>query len=127
MVFFKNYITREYVKSNPDKQFLFGDNLLGKGFGGQAKELRGEPNSFGIPTKKTPNTYFSSYFSDDEFEENKKAIDEAFAKLDYSKDIIIPEDGLGTGRAKLEEKAPKTFLYLQRKIQEIKQIGYLIG
>jgi hypothetical protein len=30
------YITREFVQSNPDKVFLFGDNLERVGMGGQA-------------------------------------------------------------------------------------------
>lgn len=34
-------ITRQFVRDNPQYLFLFGDNLIGKGFGGQAKEMRG--------------------------------------------------------------------------------------
>ena len=48
------FITREYVRANPDKIFLFGDNLEQRGLGGQAAAMRGEPNAVGIPTKKRP-------------------------------------------------------------------------
>ena len=33
-------ITRDKIKENPDVLYLFGDNLLRKGLGGQAKEMR---------------------------------------------------------------------------------------
>lgn len=42
------YIKRQDLKSNPNTQYLFGDNLKRSGFGGQAKEMRGEPNAIGI-------------------------------------------------------------------------------
>ena len=32
-------IKRDKLKSNPDILYLFGDNLLRKGLGGQAKEM----------------------------------------------------------------------------------------
>ena len=35
-----------------------------KGYGGQAREMRGEPNSIGIPTKWAPDSNKSSYFCD---------------------------------------------------------------
>lgn len=34
------FITREYVRKNRDKLFLFGDNLERRGFGGQAAAMR---------------------------------------------------------------------------------------
>ena len=48
-------ITRDKIKENPDVLYLFGDNLLRKGLGGQAKEMRGEPNTLGIVSKKYRN------------------------------------------------------------------------
>lgn len=118
------FITREYVRANPDKLFLFGDNLKRRGFGGQAAEMRGEPNAIGIPTKKSPSYKPGAYFSDDEFEQNKAAIDAAFAKIlasvsDSIRVVVIPSDGLGTGRAQLDRRAPRTFAYLQQKLTEL--------
>jgi hypothetical protein len=66
----REHITREDVRQNKDKIFLFGDNLIERGFGGQAKEMRGEENSVGIPTKKAPNNNRESFFTDKEFAAN---------------------------------------------------------
>ncbi len=115
----RKLITREDVRAEPDKIFLFGDNLKQSGFGGQAKEMRGEANARGIPTKKEPANARTSFFTDKEFEANKKAIDEAFGKIPPGKTIVIPKGGIGTGLASLEEKAPQTFAYLNEKLAEI--------
>lgn len=118
------YITREYVRANRDKLFLFGDNLERRGFGGQAAAMRREPNAIGIPTKKSPSYRDDAFFTDDEFEQNKASIDAAFAEImraitDSIRVIVIPSDGLGTGRAQLERRAPRTFAHLQKRLTEI--------
>lgn len=115
------FITREYVRANPDRTFLFGDNLEQRGYGGQAAAMRAEPNAVCIPTKKKPSMGPDAFFTDAEFEHNKGAIDLAFATLaeavtDSSRAIVIPSGGLGTGRAELQKRAPKTFAYLQNKL-----------
>jgi len=86
--------------------------------------MRGEPNAFGIPTKKSPNNSAGDFFSDSELEQNKAAIDTAFAEISRSISdsiwvIVIPSDGLGTGRAQLDRRAPRTFAYLQQKLAEL--------
>jgi hypothetical protein len=116
---FRGHITRDDVCSEKDKIFLFGDNLTGHGYGGQAKEMRGEENSIGIPTKKAPSNTPDSFFTDKEFAANKQAIDEAFGKIPPDKTIVIPKAGLGIGLAQLEVKAPQTFAYLNEKLAEI--------
>ncbi len=118
------FITREYVRENRDKLFLFGDNLERRGFGGQAAAMRGEPNAIGIPTKKSPSYRDDAFFSDEEFEQNKASIDAAFAEImnavtDSIRVIVIPSGGLGTGRAQLERRAPRTFAHLQKRLTEI--------
>lgn len=118
------FITREYVRANRDKLFLFGDNLERRGFGGQASAMRGEPNAIGIPTKKSPSYKDDAFFSDDEFEQNRTAIDAAFVEVknaitDSIRVIVIPSDGLGTGRAQLDKKAQRTFAYLQKRLDEL--------
>lgn len=120
------YITRAYVCKNPHKLFLFGDNLIGRGLGGQAREMRGEPNAIGIPTKKLPARTTDAYFTDDELDSNKSAIDRAFDEVnrwlfDHGETavLVIPSSGLGTGRAELAQRAPRTFAYLQMKLDEL--------
>ena len=113
------FITRKYVRANPDKIFLFGDNLLGRGYGGQAAAMRGEPNAIGIPTKKMPTHQTDAFFTDAEFEQNKAAIDSAFGQLvglNDGTEIVIPSAGLGTGLAKLPDIAPRTFKYLECRL-----------
>lgn len=56
------FITREYVRANRDKLFLFGDNLERRGLGGQAAAMRDEPNAIGIPTKKSPSYKNAAFF-----------------------------------------------------------------
>lgn len=114
----QRFIRRQDLRNNPKKIYLFGDNLLEVGYGGQAKEMRGEFNARGIPTKKKPTNTIDAFFSDTELEVNKVAIDNAFAKIPANREIVLPEAGLGTGRANLETVAPKTFAYLKNKLTE---------
>ena len=109
------------VKKNPDKVFLFGDNLKGYGKGGQAI-IRNESNAIGIPTKKAPSMDKTAFFTDAEYTSNKKVIDEAFNKIPRGKTIVVPKDNLGTGKAQLKQKAPKTWFYLQEKLKELKKL-----
>lgn len=118
------FITREYVRANRDKLFVFGDNLERKGYGGQAAAMRGEPNAIGIPTKMSPSYKREAFFSDEEFEQNKATIDLAIARIlravtDTIRAIVIPSDGFGTGRAQLDKQAPRTFAYLKERLAEL--------
>lgn len=117
----QKYITRNDLVSNRDKIYLFGDNLEKTGLGGQAKEMRGEINAIGIPTKKRPSMSDDSFMNDDEYESNVKAISDAFEKIPQEVSIIVPKDGIGTGLAKLKEKAPRTYEYLQNRLLRLKE------
>ncbi|QYO68054.1 hypothetical protein [Leptolyngbya sp. 7M] len=122
------FITRDYVRANRNKLFLFGDNLEQRGFGGQAAAMRGEPNAIGIPTKRSPSYAEAAFFTDNEFEQNKAAIDLAFARIakavsNSTRVIVIPSDGLGTGRAELAKRAPRTFAYLQSRLTELSDLS----
>lgn len=115
----RDRITREDVRAENDKIFLFGDNLKQTGYGGQAKEMRGEPNALGIPAKKEPANNQTSFFTDKEFEANRQAIDKAFGKIPPDKTVVVPKGGIGTGLAKLEQTAPLTFAYLNEKLSTL--------
>lgn len=108
----------ELVRENPDFVFIFGDNLLGIGGGGQAV-IRNEPNSYGVPTKKAPSMSSNSFFNDLEYDENIEHITKAINNIPEGyKAIVFPEDGLGTGLAELPVRAPKTFEFLVKTINE---------
>jgi hypothetical protein len=126
----QKWIKREDLQNNPNIIYLFGDNQLRTGLGGQAKEMRGEPNAVGIATKMSP----SEFMSDDTLEFNKSIIDDDFNKVksklaklnnfwDWVKGrvvVVIPADGLGTGLAELPTRAPKTYAYLCEKLEQLK-------
>lgn len=120
MIIFQKFIHREDLKNNPDCIYLFGDNDMRIGNGGQAKEMRGEKNVKGIRVKKSPGTKSDNYYTDKEYEKNIKKIDDDFAYIECMLQrkyiVIIPSDGIGTGLAKLKEFAPETLLYIQHKI-----------
>ena len=120
----KGYWSVQDTLNNPNYLFIFGDNDIQKGKKGQAL-IRDMSNAMGIPTKKYPSLKQYAYYTDTELEQNKfkidLAIDQILAKLQSEEGylgIYLPEDGLGTGLAKLSEKAPKTFEYLNRKISD---------
>lgn len=104
-------------RANPNKIYVFEDNLIKKGKAGQAC-IRDEPNAFGIPTKRLPAITKEAFFSDreDEF----KAVTEAFKELieiAAYKEVIFPAAGLGTGLAKMEQYSPKLFKHLNLLIK----------
>lgn len=107
------------VKANPNKLYVFGDNVKRVGTGGQA-EIRNNPNAMGIATKLAPSMEESAFMKDADLARNKAVIDADIAKIKATgKIVVLPKDGLGTGLAKLKEKAPQTYAYLkQRLLQE---------
>lgn len=110
------------VRTRPDHLFIFGDNDIECGKGGQAI-IRDEPNAMGIPTKKYPTMRNNAFYSDNEYEDNQKKIDNAIElilnALSKYKVLVLPKDGFGTGLAKLPEKAPKTFQYLEKRVDDL--------
>lgn len=117
--FWSKSVTQKY----PKLLFIFGDNLAGFGHGGQAV-IRGMPNALGIPTKKYPSDDKSSFFTDKELDKNMAYIDQAIdlikARLEFYDGIVLPENGIGTGFARLETCAPKTMVYLTNQIKSLK-------
>jgi hypothetical protein len=106
------------VKANPNKIYVFGDNTQRKGTKGQA-QIRNNENAFGIATKNEPNNKSEAFMYDNYLEDNKEIIDSDIAKIKADgRPIVFPKDGLGTGLAKLKQKAPQTYSYLKQRLQE---------
>src|ERR1700676_4108169 len=107
----RSFITRQMLRDEPNTTFVFGDNLLGLGYGGQAKEMRGEPNAFGIPTKHKPSNKPDAFFTDDDLHTVAPIFQRRFMvllkRLEERMNIVWSEAGIGTGLADLEHRAPK--------------------
>lgn len=87
----------------------------------------------GIPTKKLPTLSLDAFYIDDEYDDNVKRIAAAVAGIlrklksgDYDM-LILPNDGLGTGLAKLPEKAPRTYAYLQGAVASMVSAVRVLG
>jgi len=124
MIEYREWITRRMLRDEPDKLFVFGDNMERKGLGGQAKEMRGEPNAVGIPTKRAPSMEPSAFLSDDDFGEWLVAVEGDKERLfEHIGTIVWPKAGIGTGLARLEETAPRISHAID-VLQEIIEVGY---
>lgn len=132
----QHHIYRVDLKNNPRILYIFGDNLDRKGFGGQAKEMRGEPNAFGIATKRSISHNFPEDYFFDHQDDVFNIIDEEFKKLRYWithnsegesvrfderewEALVIPSDGIGTGLSRLPETAPKLLHYINLHLEEL--------
>ena len=116
MLIKQKVIHRIDLQSNPKVLYVFGDNNIRSGFGGQAKEMRGESNAIGIRTKWFPTNNLNAFFSDSEIAIIRSMWDMDFKPLYRHKGVIVmPLQGIGTGRAKLSPLLLKTLnSYIQR-------------
>jgi hypothetical protein len=124
LILMKRY-TRQIIRQNPDWLFVFGDNFANYGYGGQAREARGEPNAVGIATKRSPGFEKGDYLSDDDLLDWERDTDGAWTKLfdclDEGGTVVWPEDGIGTGLAKLDEKAPRIAAAIALRVTKMKE------
>ena len=102
---YRKHITREMVRAERDKLFVFGDNQERRGMGGQAKEMRCELNAHGISTKKTPISYCQGDWHD--LRVLLKDIMDLHQRCFLFKAVVWPADGIGTGLADLKTHWPE--------------------
>jgi hypothetical protein len=126
VVLYQGWYSALLCHSCPDLIFVFGDNLLGFGKGGQAI-IRDCPNAFGVPTKRKPAMTPGSFFA----ENNEDDLDAVLGRLSTlwkllgdGEVVVIPvtENGdpsLGLERARLKEKAPTIYEAIQRHVGEM--------
>lgn len=121
-IVFVDWITREMVRANPDARFVFGDNTIRLGLGGQAGAMRGEPNAIGVATKRRPGMSDPDFFSD----EHPTAlriidadIDRVVTALLEGRTIYVPRDGLGTGLSQLPTRAPKLHQHITDRFRSL--------
>lgn len=122
LILVKRY-NRKQARNHPKALFVFGDNMARKGYGGQAKELRGEPNVVGIPTKWRPARDEKAYFTNADLKAALPAIDEAFERLESHLEaggvVFWPADGVGTGLAQLPTRAPDIHGYITNRFRRL--------
>jgi hypothetical protein len=120
------WYTRAGLQAKPNVLFAWGDNVVRRGGAnnpksGQAFACRGEPNAVGIVTKHAPSMDPSAMFSDADHDRVvpilQRDLDRLEAHLASGGDIVWPADGIGTGRARLAEVAPRIWAYLERRRQ----------
>jgi hypothetical protein len=113
------WYSEEFCRDHPKSLFIFSDNNGSprKGKGGQAI-IRDEINAVGIATKKST----VEYFSDSEYWENIKVINEDIFKVkekyinDMYETVVFPSQGIGTGLSAMQTICPRTFLYLCERL-----------
>jgi hypothetical protein len=127
LVLRQKFIHRVDLKANPNVLFIFGDNLQREGFGGQAAEMRGEPNSFGIATKRTPGYDKDDFFYDGQSDVIPLLTTEFEDLLEELKAvpwnaIVIPLDGIGTGLSRMPEFSPQALVYIEKRFKELENL-----
>ena len=124
----RKWITRADLKANRDSLYVFGDNMVRTGRGGQAAAMRGEPNAFGIPTKWYPSNDVWAFFTDVDFTTDSivswtltGAFNHLTEVLHDGYTVVIPMDGLGTGLSRLPETAPTIAHFIDQQILLLEQ------
>ena len=122
---YQKRIFRDDLQVNKNVIYVFGDNEKRIGNGGQAKEMRGEPNAIGVRTKKSPGRDEKDYWTDVELDSNKSLITEDFflirLALEQEFIVVLPLDGLGTGLSELPKRAPLTLDFIESEIEKLEE------
>lgn len=125
VIIWNGFWTRQDAIDNPDKLFLFGGNVLQDIVQTTPRVpkstqavIRGLPNTWAIPTKWTSALDYLAYFDDQkDLEDFKELLHKVNFHLQFRlqmyKAIVLSKDGIGTGKAKLQEEAPKCWELLQ--------------
>ena len=124
---FMDRIEEHHLRNHPDWRFLFGDNELRQGRGGQAATCRGHANAIGIATKRAPERSERAFWSDADYDRLVAIIDAdlapAFDHVRQGGTVVCPSAGLGTGLSELPTRAPRVFAYLRQRIIALKKTG----
>lgn len=123
----KAWYTRQEIRANRDKLYVFGDNFAGYGKKGQAKEARDEPNAIGIPTKRRPAWDEEAYLTDADWirwlEVARPRWDFILEALKAGRTVVFPQAGIGTGLGELEQRAPMIYAALLEWVAELEELA----
>jgi hypothetical protein len=119
MILFQKIISRDDLRSNPGVLYVFGDNEIRQGYGGQAGEMRGEPNAVGVATLFAP----GRLWREDDAARQKRVIDRDLTRvvrhLLLGRNVVWPRDGIGTGLARLHVASPSTLNHIGTRLQQL--------
>jgi hypothetical protein len=118
--FIDSFYSLQLSQSKPQTLFLFGDNTMRVGNGGQAI-IRNLPNSLGVITKKVPNTKEEAFFRDKDLEEYKEYLEIDMSILrEKGKDFdeIVVNKNIGLGLADMLNKCPLCYQELIKTLTE---------
>ena len=110
----KEYFNKRYIKDHPYSLFIYEDTL---------HELDFEDYSNVLPIPTYDNE--GDYFRDKHLERNKQVIRDSIEEIKKTlkrrrfKKVILPETTIGKGKSRLNEKEPKTYEYIKRKVREL--------
>ena len=125
-IVYQKRIHRADLQSNPDRLYVFGDNTLRVGMGGQAKEMRHEPNAVGIATKWTPSMDDAAFFSDGQLYQIRQIwiedTERLVTHLFEGGTVVWPTDGIGTGLSKVPTKAPLVWEMMEQFRKDLEMI-----
>jgi len=105
--------------------FVFGDNILRRGTGGQAKACRGKLNTICIITKKYPSNYVGSFYFEKDYDQWLKDSASGFCSVEHELKkgsiVVWPKEGIGTGLAELPKYAPSIYEYIEKFLERMKE------
>lgn len=113
------------VRAHPDTLFVFNDNMQRSGGAPLAREIRGEPNAVGIPTKREPANREGSYFNNSDLDDPAvrgaihAALDRLQEHLDNGGNVVLPAEGIGVGLSGLKDHAPLIYRMVNGRLQEL--------
>jgi len=91
---------------------------------GLAGQCRGEVNTVGIRTRYSPGSDPSCIWTDAEYARHQQLMDDDFAILvswvEAGGPVFLPKAGLGNLAPRLVDTAPRTYLFLQKKVKELR-------
>lgn len=120
----QKWIERSDLQANPAWRYIFGDNEIRRGLGGQAASMRGEPNAIGVATLYAP----GHPWSDTQFDHCAAVVLAdllpAWSHLAKGGTLVVPEDGVGTGLARLRESAPRLFAFVQAQMAALDSVDF---
>ena len=120
MILLPHHISRTFIQQHRELIFIYSQDYHAKGCFGQAWSGHGEPNAFPVPVLlKVCLSQTDRWFSDRQFDEHKKLIDEKIAAIPRDGRAIVMFRSIGKGHSEMHLRAPKLYKYLMDELNAI--------